>query len=222
MRETKDHWIFGGDAEIHAIDAAAIKAIEARAAANGNFDLVLADSGVMSDAHMHAGAATPSTATALTSTPRDPARDISEAAAARVFLSQVVVALSTMAPKGSMVLRMWALWEHQNVGLLFLVNCVFAEVKVCRPATVQLAGEDLFLVCTGFKGLGQAHRAALCSELSRSNANTNNMISKSNLPTEWLSQLKSCAQLFARLQAAVIARDLRLCNGMTNGATPYP
>jgi hypothetical protein len=216
IRETKDHWIFGGDAEIHAIDAAAIKAIEARAAANGNFDLVLADSGVMSDAHMHAGAATPSTTTALTSIPRDPARDISEAAAARVFLSQVVVALSTMAPKGSMVLRMWSLWEHQNVGLLFLVNCVFAEVKVCRPATVQLAGEDLFLVCTGFKGLGQAHRAALCGELSRSNANTNNMISKSNLPTEWLSQLKSCAQLFARLQAAVIARDLRLCNGMAN------
>ena len=28
MRETKDHWIFGGDAEVHAIDAAAIKAHE--------------------------------------------------------------------------------------------------------------------------------------------------------------------------------------------------
>jgi len=77
-------------------------------------------------------------------------------------MSQVVVALSTLAAKGCLVLRIWALWEHQNVGLLFLVNCVFAEVKVCRPSTVQLAGEDIFLVCTGFKGLGQAHRAALC------------------------------------------------------------
>ena len=72
------------------------------------------------------------------------------------------MALSTLAPKGCLILRMWALWEHQNVGLLFLVSCVFAEVKVCRPSTVQLAGEDIFLVCTGFKGLGQAHRAALC------------------------------------------------------------
>jgi len=94
MRETKDHWIFGGDAEVHAIDAAAIKAIEARAAAQGNFDLVLADSGVMSDAHMHAGAATPSTSAA--SIPRDAARDISEAAAARVFLSQVMQTLLSL------------------------------------------------------------------------------------------------------------------------------
>ena len=37
-------------------------------------------------------------------------------------MSQVVVALSTLAAKGCLVLRIWALWEHQNVGLLFLVN----------------------------------------------------------------------------------------------------
>ena len=71
---------------------------------------------------------------------------------------------------------------------------------------MQLAGEDTFVVCIGFKGLGQAHLEALNAELSRSNANTNTMISKSNLPSEWLTQLKSCAQLFARLQASIITR----------------
>jgi hypothetical protein len=163
MRETRQHWLFGADPDVHVVDKASIEAIQGKTA-QGNFDMVLADSGVMSDAHMHAGLAS---SAAVASTPRDPAREISEAAAAKVFLSQVLVALSTLAAKGSFVMRMWALWEHQNVGLLFLLNCVFGEVKVCRPSTVQLAGEDTFVVCTGFKGIGQAHLAALrCCALS--------------------------------------------------------
>ena len=28
MRETKDHWVFGGDAHVHVIDQASIKAIQ--------------------------------------------------------------------------------------------------------------------------------------------------------------------------------------------------
>ena len=158
MRETRQHWLFGADPGAHVLDAAAIKTLQSKTA-QGSFDMVLADSGVMSDAHMHAGAATPSTS--VSSTPRDPAREISEADAGKVFLSQALAAVSTLAAKGSFVMRIWALWEHQNVGLLFLLNCVFGEVKICRPSTVQLAGEDLFVVCTGFKGIGQAHLAAL-------------------------------------------------------------
>jgi hypothetical protein len=43
-----------------------------------------------------------------------------------VFLSQVVLGLSVLAPKGGLVLRMWALWAHQNAGLLFLLrHCLF-------------------------------------------------------------------------------------------------
>ena len=158
MRETRQHWVFGSDPDAHILDSAVIKAIQTKTA-QGSFDVVLADSGVMSDAHMQAGAATPTTS--VSRTPRDPAREISEADAGKVFLSQALVALSTLAAQGSFAMRVRALWEQQNVGLLFLLNCVFTEVKICRPSTVQLAGEDLFVVCSGFKGIGQAHLAAL-------------------------------------------------------------
>ena len=209
MRETKDHWVFGGDPSAYAIASATAAAIHAKVAP-GSVDLVLADSGVLSDVH-----ATHTSAGHAALVPRDAVRELPEADAVRVFVSQVAVALRSLAARGSLVMRAWALCEHQSVGLLFLLNCVFADVKVCRPATVQLAGGDTFVVCTGFKGLGTTHLDSLSAEVARSNANMNAMISKSNLPSEWLLQYKQCAQLFVHLHATTLRRDVRLHASMS-------
>ena len=85
MRETREQWVFSGSEGGHnerdassalqhtaaydasslsslPVDAAAIKAIRDKVRENkAAFDVVIADSGVMSDAHMHAGAATAAT-----------------------------------------------------------------------------------------------------------------------------------------------------------------
>jgi len=137
-----------------------------------------------------------------------------EASASQALFGQMVTGLGVLANGGSLVIKGWTMFEHTGVGIMYLLNCSFDEVVACRPATMTAGTGELFVVCTGFKGLSQVHLDALLAvagpEPPTQDGEPLTMIPGSFLPSAWMAQMQTCSRLFARLQTVMVERDLRL------------
>ena len=139
-----------------------------------------------------------------------------EQAMAQLMLSQVVAALGALAVGGSFVLRAGTFVEHSSVGVLYLLNGTFAEVTIARPCSAASCQSEVFVICTGFKGIGQAHLDRLLQAVGHEPHAKEGvalaMMPKSFLSPAWLSQIRCCSDLFARLQSCMLEREIRLFN----------
>ncbi len=61
-----------------------------------------------------------------------------EAVTAHLHFCEAVTALSLLTPGGNFVLKMFTLFEHQSVSLMYLLNTAFREVKKSHRAVVTM------------------------------------------------------------------------------------
>ncbi|EKX47913.1 hypothetical protein GUITHDRAFT_106459 [Guillardia theta CCMP2712] len=133
-------------------------------------------------------------------------------------LELTIAALSSLMQGGTLIMRMWQLYESENAALIFLLNSIFSETVVCRPSTVQSPCGHVFLVCLGFKGISQLHLDALSKAIGEDTEADEGprmtMIPRSFLPSSWVQQIRTCVEFFANLQIAIINRDLDVNNNL--------
>ena len=75
----------------------------------------------------------------------DPARQ--ESIVSDLHHCEAVAALRILAPGGSLVLKMFTLFESESVCLLYLLVSVFNEVDVFKPATSKEGNSEVYIVC---------------------------------------------------------------------------
>lgn len=130
---------------------------------------------------------------------------------------ETVCALLLLAPGGSFVLKMFTLFEHSSICLLYLLVCCFRSVHVLKPATSKSGNSEVYVVCLDFKSKDAVR--PLLSKLIRNYGP--DMVSKSALfpkscvPDSFLRQHEEVCAFFQELQINTIKENLQLFSSMT-------
>lgn len=130
---------------------------------------------------------------------------------------EAVCALLLLAPGGSFVLKMFTLFEHSSVCLLYLLVCCFRLVHVFKPATSKSGNSELYVVCLDFKSKDAVR--PLLSKLIRNYGpdivSAAALFPKSCIPDSFLRQHEEICMFFQALQIDTIKENLQLFTSMT-------
>lgn len=143
--------------------------------------------------------------------------DEQEALVASLHYCEVTAALLLLSPGGSLVLKMFTLYEHASVCLLYLLNCCFGSVNVFKPATSKAGNSEVYVVCLNYDGK-EAVRPLL-SKLIRNygpdQADREALFPISVVPESFQRQHEEVCLYFHTLQVETITENLRLFEGMS-------
>ncbi|XP_019742587.1 cap-specific mRNA (nucleoside-2'-O-)-methyltransferase 2 [Hippocampus comes] len=143
--------------------------------------------------------------------------DEQEALVSPLHYCEVTAALLLLSRGGSFVLKMFTLYEHSSVCLLYLLNCCFRSVSVFKPATSKAGNSEVYVVCLHYD-----HKEAvrpLLSKLIRNYgphlAEREALFPESSIPPSFLAQHEELCTYFHTLQVETIKENLRLFEGMS-------
>nr|DBA16700.1 TPA: hypothetical protein GDO54_002243 [Pyxicephalus adspersus] len=128
---------------------------------------------------------------------------------------EVVTCLSTLSPGGSFVLKMFTLFQHSSVNLMYLLNCCFQEVHVIKPGTSKAGNSEVYVV-----GLGYVGRAVIQELLNKMTAHYEQEVSgkalfpHKSLPESFLECHWKCCSFFHQHQTQTILENLHLFSYM--------
>nr|XP_032651277.1 cap-specific mRNA (nucleoside-2'-O-)-methyltransferase 2 [Chelonoidis abingdonii] len=134
-----------------------------------------------------------------------------EALVSPLHYCEAVTALMILGNGGSFVLKMFTLFEHCSVNLLFLLNCSFEEVYVFKPATSKAGNSEVYVVCLHYMG-----REAIHPVLSKMMQNFGTeMVNKALfpqhvIPESFLKMHEECCAFFHKYQIETISENIRL------------
>lgn len=141
-----------------------------------------------------------------------------EALVSSLHYCEAVTALTTLGDGGSFVLKMFTLFEHCSVNLMYLLNCSFDQVHVFKPATSKAGNSEVYVVCLCYKG-----REAVRPLLSRMVLNFGTEMTRKALfphhviPKSFLERHQECCTFFHRYQLETISENIRLFESMGTG-----
>lgn len=143
--------------------------------------------------------------------------DEQEALVASLHYCEATAALLLLSPGGTFVLKMFTLYEHSSVCLLFLLNCCFQSVHVFKPATSKAGNSEVYVVCLGYDAK-EAVRPLL-SKLIRNYgpdmADQEALFPNTVLPDTFMKQHENMCLYFHKLQEETIRENLDLFEGMS-------
>ncbi|XP_068178057.1 cap-specific mRNA (nucleoside-2'-O-)-methyltransferase 2 [Antennarius striatus] len=143
--------------------------------------------------------------------------DEQEALVASLHYCEATAALLLLSPGGSFVLKMFTLYEHSSICLLYLLNCCFRSVSVFKPATSKAGNSEVYVVCLKYEG--KAAVRPLLSKLIR-NYGTNvadegALFPNSLIPESFVKQHEEMCSYFHARQVETITENLQLFERMS-------
>lgn len=143
--------------------------------------------------------------------------DEQEALVASLHYCEVTAALLLLSPGSSFVLKMFTLYEHSSICLLYLLNCCFHSVTVFKPATSKAGNSEVYVVCLNYDRK-EAVRPLL-SKLIRNYgphmADREALFPNAVIPKSFLKQHEEVCVFFHKLQVETITENLQLFEGMS-------
>ncbi|XP_072135202.1 cap-specific mRNA (nucleoside-2'-O-)-methyltransferase 2 [Mobula birostris] len=139
-----------------------------------------------------------------------------EARVAPLHYCEAVTALRLLGQGGSLVLKMFTLFERPSACLIYLLNCCFEQVHAFKPATSKAGNSEVYIVCLGYRG--QSALGTHLEELEQGfgpGLARDSTLARSAMPPTFLTQLENCCRLFHDYQTATIKENLRLFAGST-------
>uniref|UniRef100_A0A3P9LX90 Cap-specific mRNA (nucleoside-2'-O-)-methyltransferase 2 n=1 Tax=Oryzias latipes TaxID=8090 RepID=A0A3P9LX90_ORYLA len=143
--------------------------------------------------------------------------DEQEALVASLHYCEATAALLLLRPGGSCVLKMFTLYEHSSVCLLYLLNCCFHSVNVFKPATSKAGNSEVYVVCLNYNSK-EALRPLLSKLIRHYGADLSDreaLFPSSLLPESFLKQHEEVCLYFHTLQVKTITENLQLFQKMS-------
>lgn len=134
-----------------------------------------------------------------------------EALVSSLHYCEVVTALMTLGNGGSFVLKMFTLFEHCSINLMYLLNCSFEQVHVFKPATSKAGNSEVYVICLHYKG-----REVIQPLLSKMVLSFGTEMSRKALfprhviPASFLKSHEECCVFFHKYQLETISENIRL------------
>jgi len=136
--------------------------------------------------------------------------DEQEAIVTDLHFCEIVTAINLLAPGGKFVLKIFTFFEHASVCMLFLLNSVFGEVHIFKPATSKPGNSELYIVCLDFIGRNaiKEYLPVLHKNFSETVFDSRNLFFVDDIPKSFMDELQDCAYMFTTLQSESIRRNI--------------
>ncbi|CAN2389290.1 Cap methyltransferase 2, partial [Pristimantis euphronides] len=128
---------------------------------------------------------------------------------------EVVTCLATLGPGGSFVVKMFTLFQHSSINLMFLLNCCFQTVHVIKPGTSKAGNSEVYVVCLGYVGKTaiQEHLQKMIAHLGP-DLGVQSLFPHQSLPASFLQCHHDCCTYFYKHQKQTILENLKLFSHM--------
>ncbi|KAJ0180867.1 hypothetical protein K1T71_002952 [Dendrolimus kikuchii] len=137
--------------------------------------------------------------------------DAQEEITSPLHYCEIITALQALYPGGTFVFKLFTLFEHSTVCLLYLINHLFEEVNIYKPVTSRQGNSEVYAVCLRYKGLSSLEnvlpllRTVYGSEMYGSTA----IFPVEVIPESFIKQIEECAYYFCSIQCQVINKNLQ-------------
>ncbi|XP_052859890.1 cap-specific mRNA (nucleoside-2'-O-)-methyltransferase 2 [Anopheles cruzii] len=138
---------------------------------------------------------------------------------ARLHLAETVTALDMLGPGGHFVLKMFTLFEHSSINLLFLLYHCFKELHVFKPCTSKAGNSEVYVIAKYYRKpagiepyLGRINDYLQCDDPADIRMS---LFDIGDLPESFVEQLSKCSAGYVRWQTDVIRNNIRFY-GSTN------
>ncbi|XP_055529350.1 cap-specific mRNA (nucleoside-2'-O-)-methyltransferase 2 [Wyeomyia smithii] len=124
----------------------------------------------------------------------------------RLHLAEAVTALKLLTVGGSLILKMFTLFEHCSVNLLYLLYFCFDELNVFKPCTSKPGNSEVYIIAKGYlqpKGI-ERYLDKIFDNLH----STNTMFDRKYIPNDFIEQVRECAYAFMIAQQNVIEHNI--------------
>eukprot|EP00742_Colponemidia_sp_Colp-10_P005154 GILJ01005504.1.p1 GENE.GILJ01005504.1~~GILJ01005504.1.p1 ORF type:complete len:917 (-),score=93.02 GILJ01005504.1:89-2839(-) len=135
-----------------------------------------------------------------------------ESVVAALHYAELIAGLGILAKGGSFVLKLFTLFEHSTIGLLFLFACFFDDLKVCKPATSKDGNSETYVIAKGFKGwdtISKDYLSVLFRFVGKELPNKT-LVGRNDIHEGFLEQVIDCAKQFSKWQIDTIEENIRL------------
>ncbi|XP_025419173.1 cap-specific mRNA (nucleoside-2'-O-)-methyltransferase 2-like [Sipha flava] len=124
----------------------------------------------------------------------------------RLHNYETMVALNVLREGGSLVLKMFTVFECNTICRMYLLCCLFKSVVVKKPITSKPGNSEVYVVCTGYLGrtLALPFIRMFFSNVQQKNA----MFILSQIPCEFQVGLLECSTYFSNLQIQAIESNI--------------
>ena len=80
-----------------------------------------------------------------------------EIMAFQLIFCEAVTGLSILKIGGNMVLKLFDLFHHCSLELIYILCCYFDNVYIVKPFTSRSANSEKYIVCKGFRAVSYTH-----------------------------------------------------------------
>ncbi|KAM3957047.1 cap methyltransferase 2 [Aphomia sociella] len=189
MFHTLDHWDFGVDNTGNLMDWDNSQATLKKAKSLGKVLLVTADGSI--DCMQRP--------------------DAQEEVTSPLHYCEIITALQALSPGGTFIFKLFTIFEHSTVNLLYLINHLFGEVNIYKPVTSRQGNSEVYAICLNYKGnacLFQYIPILKTAYGTEKYANTA-LFPLDAIPESYLKQVHECAYYFCAMQCHVINNNLQ-------------
>jgi hypothetical protein len=189
--ETANHWYFGEDNSGNILDSDNIRGLWNR------LKVSVSSNGV----HLVTGDGSVDTS----SDPNEQESIVSE-----LHYAEAICALGALARGGSLVLKMFNLFECETICLLYVLAVHFEEVSVFKPACSKAPNGETYVVALNFRGIDADVLESLLAFVSSTFPAGKSLLPLESIPSSFLDELISIAGYFTQKQIDAIERNLEL------------
>ncbi|KAG6457778.1 cap-specific mRNA (nucleoside-2'-O-)-methyltransferase 2 [Manduca sexta] len=189
MYHTLDNWDFGVDNTGNLMDWDNSQALIRKAKALGKVMLVTADGSI--------------------DCLQKP--DAQEEVTSPLHYCEIVTALQALSPGGTFIFKLFTIFEHSTVSLLYLINHLFTEVNIYKPVTSRQGNSEVYAICLKYKGtsLLEKYIPVLKSAYGTELYANMSLFPLNDIPESFLKQIQECAYYFCSIQCQVINNNLQ-------------
>jgi hypothetical protein len=118
--------------------------------------------------------------------------------------------MGALAKTGSLVLKMFNLFECETVCLLYILALHFDKLSIFKPASSRAPNGETYVVALGFRGIDPDILNSLLSFVSPKFPEGKALLSLSSIPQSFLNELIKIADYFNTKQVQALERNLNL------------
>lgn len=133
-----------------------------------------------------------------------------ESVVAQLHLCETVACMHILQKDGNFLLKLFTLFEHQSVCLMYLLSCAFHEITVIKPATSKGGNSEIYVFCRKFRG--KDYMAAHLNVLRQYYGKTppeNAMFNQKDIPQSFVQKIEECSAFFKHHQCQIIEDNIR-------------
>ncbi|RZF46465.1 hypothetical protein LSTR_LSTR012540 [Laodelphax striatellus] len=144
----------------------------------------------------------------------DPAEQ--ESIVSPLFYCEAITALQLLHTGGTLVLKLFTLFECETICLLYLLYCSFDNVNLYKPLTSKDGNSEVYFVCCGYRQTAALMQLIpILTSYYGPNITEKSMFRKCDIPDHFLTEVFRAAEFFQQEQTNAIRYNISRFNNLS-------